>query len=169
MKQVFIDASSAILLHKSALFDTMTAAYALGMVHSVLMEVTHPGRPGCDEFRRCQRLQQLTIVHFDRDDNVDQALSAMGRGERDTIVAGRMRKASFIVLDDRKGARYCRLHAIPYANALLCARLLFLGGIIAPDVYARGFNRLMAVGRYTPAILDFALNATRDSLSQFLP
>jgi hypothetical protein len=169
MKQILIDASSAILLHKTELFGTMTTAYALGMVPSVLMEVTHPERPGCDEFRRYQRLQQLTIVRFDRDDKMDQALSAMGRGERDTIIAGRAHKSSFIVLDDRKGARYCRLHTIPYTNALLCARLLYLGGIIAHDAYTRGFNQLLAIGRYTSAIVDFAMNATCDSVRRFLP
>lgn len=175
MKRILIDASSAILLHKANLFGTMTTVYELGMVPSVLLELTRFEREGAAAFRRYQQLQRLNIVSCaDKDSHKDtnrsdQALAMLGQGERETIVAFQAVKPAFIVLDDRKGAHYCRLHAIPYTNALLCVRVLYLGGVLSAAAYIRGLERLLAIGRYSPVIVEFVLRADRESALSFLP
>lgn len=147
----------------------MTAAYALGMVPSVFAEVTHPGRSGSDEFRRYAQNDRLSVVRFEHTGELSPPLSAMGGGERDTILAGSAGRTVFIILDDRKGARYCRAHAIPYTNALLCAKALNLSGVIEFDRYIGVFNKILSSGRYARPIVEFAEKATVETIRLFLP
>ena len=59
MKCVLIDASSAILLYKVGLFDSVAGAYRLRAAPAVIREITVPNRRGASAFARACEIGAL--------------------------------------------------------------------------------------------------------------
>ena len=77
-------------------------------------------------------------------------------------------KGNFIIIDDGKGGRYCRDNNIPYINALLTVKILFLKRLITETESADAWKWLLANGRYSEKVKVWAENAGEERLSFFL-
>ncbi len=168
MKTAVIDASSAILLFKADLLELMAAAFRLCVVPAVVQEITVAGRYGAAEFKAAAAAGLLEAVAPPRADGLPR-LAALDKGERDTILAFEQGAADFIIMDDRKGALYCRSRRIPYINALLCPGVLGAAGYLDENAQSTAFDRVLRLGRYSRWVTDFARACTLRDLRRFLP
>ncbi|MBI9084158.1 MAG: hypothetical protein JEZ11_11215 [Desulfobacterales bacterium] len=166
-RRVVIDASSAILLFKAGLLDLLTRVYRIVMTPSVLDETTRPGYPGARLVESLRSAGAIVIL-ASKPADVD-GLPTLGRGERDTIGAFLQGAADFVIIDDGKGAGFCRDHAIPYINALLVPRILVLSGQMSPRDGRKHTEAILAVGRYSPQIANYAATCPPEVLDFFLP
>ncbi len=172
MKSILVDSSSAILLYKSGWLDATLKKFHLKTGRSAFRELTIAGYPGADCFqalvagRRLEILPPVTALP----EKKDPALTGMGPGERECILHYRSGAGAFILLDDGRGAAYCRGHGIPYVNALLIPRILALAdpGIDRGTV-GEAMTRIYWLGRYAPWVRDHAHNCSDASLIAFLP
>ena len=174
MKQCLIDSSSAILLYKSGLFQKLTEIYRVVMAASVFGELTVAGYPGARKFAECGATNVVRIqtpaadrlAHGVSDDD----LLALDQGERDTIRCyERAEPDSFIIIDDGRAARYCRLHKIPYINALLFARIAYLTGMLSEKDFHDRYAKLVAIGRYSEEIMTYVQQCSTREIAFFLP
>jgi hypothetical protein len=172
-KKGVLDASSAILLFKANLFHTLLETYRIVMAASVYAELNKPGYPGAETFRKCQdhhRVRIMTAPSGQRlESDLEAGLSALDRGERDTIRCFWAGFGDFIVTDDREAARHCKSHRIPCINALLFPRVLFFSGHLRVDECRRKAAELVRIGRYSATIIDVATHRSRQDLLPFLP
>lgn len=169
MKSVLIDASSAILLFKAELLAPLVALYRVAVVPAVVKEITVAGRSGASLFQQMISTGQLTITPLAEPPTADPALAPLGAGERDTLIAFGRNHTDFVIIDDRKGALWCRSRNVPYINALLCARILFLAGHLSEGDYMCRSRQLLEIGRYSRWVVDFARCCEEGALTVFLP
>jgi hypothetical protein len=168
MKAVLIDASSAILLFKADLLQSMAVAFELCVVPAVFEEITVVGREGAAEFEAALAGGGLKMV-APPGLPAGEALAGLGAGERDTLRAFEQGAAHFVIIDDRKGAIYCRDHRIPYINALLCPNVLRAAGYLSNDACAAAFDHLLLLGRYGRWVVTRARSYSAHELDGFLP
>jgi hypothetical protein len=173
MKSVLIDASSAILLYKAGWLDATLAHYRLQTGQAAARELTVPGYPGAARFRQLTDTRALAIL--DAPPAAAQApggaaLTAMGPGERECIQHFLAGAGDFILMDDGRGAAFCRDHSIPYTSALLIPRILSLAdpGVGGRDL-AAATARIYALGRYAPWVLAYARRCEDADLAPFRP
>lgn len=169
MKVALIDASSAILLHKAKLFDSVAAAYKLMMTPAVYKEVTVVGRDGAAHFQALCQYGRVGLAVKPSGGHRDDGLSGLGAGERETLRAYTRGGADFVILDDRKGVAYCRSMAIPHINALLCPKVLHWSGHLDQSAYTRIFTHLLEQGRYGSHVVEFAMKCSHRRLRDFMP
>ncbi len=172
MKDVLIDASSAILLFKAGLFDKLIRVYRATMAERVYDELTIADYPGAEAFRRARARGALAVRPTD---GVSLCLSAfpeleaLGAGERDTIRQYIDGFGAFILIDDGKGAAFCKEKHIPYLNALLFSRVLRLAGRITEADFRHKHDLILDVGRYSDTVVDYVRKATEEEVAPFLP
>jgi hypothetical protein len=172
MKPVLIDSSSAILLFKSGWLDATLEHFHFRTGQAAFRELTVPGYPGADRFERLAATGGLEILPALGADPAiaDAALSSMGPGERECIQHFLAGSGRFILIDDGRGAAYCRDHRLPYINALLMPRILALAD---PDIgrpaVAKALAQIYSLGRYAPWVLDHARHCGDAGLKPFLP
>ena len=173
MKRGIIDASSAILLFKAGLFDELVGTYQIVLAKSVYQEVSRSGYPGARSFGRYYLNRQYEVCSVNRlkktPPGYAAALSALGKGEKDTIMLFLNGDADFIIIDDGRGAGFCRDHLIPYINSLLVARILLLSRMISEDVFQKKIEMLTRAGRYSQKIIDYALTCPSQEMTLFMP
>jgi hypothetical protein len=173
MKAALIDTSSAILLFKADLFQRLIRTYRIIMTGSVFRELIQDGYPGAAVFREyglSHRLEMkcATPPEVGRDGARLEGI-ALDIGERETIRQYLAGSGSFIIIDDGKGAGFCRDHSIPYINALLFPRILLLIGTLTPEAYRAATRAIIGAGRYAPEVIDYARNCPAEALRFFLP
>ena len=95
--------------------------------------------------------------------------SSLDKGERDTIHSFYAGAGDFIIIDDGKGAAYCRDNHIPYINALLFPRIILLTHSISKAEFDDKVGLITGIGRYSQKIIDYALNCSVDDIELFLP
>lgn len=166
MKTVLIDASSSILLFKSGLFDQLITHYDVIMAQSVFDEITVQGYPGELYFRSLCEKQMIRIPPDPATLNQDLP-SSMGMGEADTLRLLSVYPHAFVIIDDGKGARYCRVRKIPYINALLVPKIIYFSGHMSEHGCRKSMDTLISLGRYSPDILDFAQTCPCQELAFF--
>lgn len=162
MKVVIADSSSIILLQKTALLDIFWGAYSVVIAASVYGELTFSRKKGVAELVELLR----TSV---REPCFDGEEGNMGNGERDTLCLYREGYGDFILVDDKKAAKYCRAKGIPFVNGLLVPRLLFGGKFINGDDYRLYTARLAQQGYYSEKIIRRAAALRNDELEGFFP
>lgn len=171
MKKVLIDASSAILLFKVELFECLLNNYDVIMVDTVYREVSKPGYAGAALFRKLALDHRFTVGRLPgiRPAGRERlpAPTRLDRGERDTISGFAAGMGDFIIIDDGRAARYLRDNNLPFINALLVLRLFCLQGKISANEYSLVTERLLAHGRYSAFIVDYASHCTKDVLRVF--
>ncbi len=170
MKSILIDTSSAILLYKSGWLDVTLAHYHLRTGSAAYRELVVPGYPGADSFQQLTAQGRLDVLPVSADPLADPNLAGLGAGERECIQHFLAGAGRFILMDDGRGAAYCRDHGIPYVNALLMPRILVhaapeIGRLNAPQAMAQIFR----LGRYAPWIWDFARHCRDEVLAPFQP
>ncbi len=172
MKKILIDSSSAILLFKAGLYDNLTRLFDTCIAETVFHELTVDGRDGAEVFRACCMDGRVRVLNKKSEEDPSKAypdFSFLGGGERETIREYILGSGQFIIIDDYKGARFCRDNAIPYINALLTPRVLFFSGDISEEASRSGAEAILRLGRYSRKIIDYAMSRERDDLSFFLP
>lgn len=172
MKRGLIDASSAILLAKAGLFFKIADFYDLRMVCEVYEEVAQEKQPFARLFAIGIGQGRLRVVASPRGPvsavKSHARLKKLHCGERKTICRFFLQKENFIIIDDGKGAAYCRDNGIPYLNALLCPKILYLAGRFGQTRCRRHTRRIIAAGRYAPWVLERAESLDADDLALFL-
>jgi hypothetical protein len=172
MKKALIDASSAIILTKAGLFEKILDLYEVRMARSVFEEITCEQRPGVAAFKAGRRDRHFSVVEA-KDGNsgrtaADPVLAGMHRGERETIQRFHEGAEDFIIIDDGKGAGYCRAHHIPYINALLCPKILYFQGKICEPDFNEAFLHITTIGRYSRVVVEQAAGLSARELTFFL-
>lgn len=168
VKTAVVDASSAILLFKAGLFDRLIRTYAAVFPEAVRSELTAEGYPGATEFRRAfrhRRVAERGVSDF----SLPPEAAALHAGEREAIGLFLSGVGDFLVLDDRRGALACRALSIPFINALLFPRILWLSGRMAESGFRRATARVAAAGRYGEEIRAKARTLGKRDLAVFLP
>jgi len=173
MKRGVIDASSAILLFKAGLFEDLIGAYQIVLAKSVYLEVSRSGYPGARSFGRYCVNRRYEVCSVNRLKKIPPdhaaALSALGNGEKDTIMLFLNGDGDFIIIDDGRGAGFCRDHRIPYINSLLVARILLLSRIISAAVFQKKIEMLTRLGWYSQKIIDYAVTCPSQEMTLFMP
>ncbi|MEH0022201.1 MAG: hypothetical protein V6Z89_21285 [Desulfobacter sp.] len=171
MALVFIDASSAILLYKADLFTQCAREFSMFMAPAVFREVTPQGYPGTEDFHgaRDRGLIRIRQPEPDHGFSAHPEFDRLGAGESETIGLfdryACAREPSFIIIDDGKGAKFCRTHDIPYINALLVPKIFWYSGRMTTDAFKKNTTRLLGLGRYSKQIIQQAGELTRTDLS----
>jgi len=172
-KSILIDASSAILLYKSGIFNQLFTIYHVLMAGSVYEEITLRGYPGAEVFEACARDNKCRVLKKEDYTKKGAWLQlenlSLGRGEKDTISLYLEGVGDFIIIDDGKAAGYCKKQQIPYMNALLFARILYLCRSITEKEFQIQTEKIVRLGRYTHPIIQYAAKCPRDKLDCFLP
>jgi len=165
-KEILVDASSALLLYRAGIFDKMAESFSVVMPKKVSHELIRCGREGAEDFNIYCRLGTCTIAEAPAFPGGNIRL---GGGERELVLLYLSGRGVCIVLDDRKGAAYCRRHDIPYINALLVPKVLMHAGIITEACCEERMRLLISIGRYAGWVVDYARNAAREDIKLFLP
>jgi hypothetical protein len=173
-RKVLVDASSAILLFKAGLFEFLVETYAVQMATSVYTEVTCEGYAGAESFilyRNRLKIRVISLNSFPGDvQGVTTDLpSHLGAGERDTIMLFDKGAGAFIIIDDGRGAAWCRDHRIPYINALLFPLILQSVDILSKETCRVFMSRIIGIGRYSASIIAFARSCEPHHLEFFFP
>lgn len=171
MKKAFLDASSAILLFKANLVEQLFETYHVFITKSVYEELTREDYPGAKSFKEYKKNGSLTICTTicTRLESGYSNISFLDQGEKDTILFYINNPEDFIITDDGQAARYCHDNGIPFINALLFPRILFLTSTLSANTYNRKSQKIIAIGRYSHQIIDFAQNCSLHDLTPFLP
>ena len=168
-KTCIIDSSSAILLHKSGLLESLFFYYCTTCPSSVVEEITrNPEYPGAGAVEKYITGGLLLPYPSDSSDFPDHQKS-LGRGERDCISLFCRIRADFIICDDKKACIFCKRKKIPFINALLFPRILFLSHCFSDKQMREHQKELISQGRYSLKIIEFAEKASEDDLNFFLP
>lgn len=169
---VYIDASSAILLFKTGLFRQLADCYKPVMTPSVLDEVTVFGQPGALYFQSLARQGIIRVETPGQDGGSPKQPPGMhptlGKGEQDTLQLFTERSSGFIIIDDGKGAKLCRISGFPYINALLVPRLLWFAERMTEAEAAMAMQQLCSMGRYSDDVKTKAFRLSRTDLAWFL-
>jgi len=160
-----MDASSAILLYKTDLFLPCTRAFSLVMAKEVFREVTVNGYPGARFFRT---LKARIKIQAPKNNEV-MNIGKMDRGEQETLALFTDREASFIIMDDGKGAKYCYARKIPFINALLVPKIFWYSGRMDKETYMEKTEHLIKLGRYSSNIINKAEALSQKDLARFIP
>ena len=168
-KKCLLDASSAILLYKGGLLNDLVKMYRVIVAKAVFDELAIPGYSGANDVIDLAENNSIIVVNNSLRINEDSGLSLLGKGERETIARCKEGGGDFVVVDDKKAARYCRDQSIPYINALLFVRILFYSNKFTHDQYINHMEKLINIGRYSPHVIDFAYNCESSDIDYFLP
>lgn len=173
MKSVIIDTSSAILLYKSKLISHLIDQYRTLITPSVQYELTQDGYPGSIEFRRLCEKKHIHVLPEQCPINTHQSsspeLPVLNPGEKDTIRQQIHGAADFIIIDDGRAVKYCRKAALPFINALLFPRILFLAKVISESDFHQKWDQILQHGRYSDHIISMALDLSPQAIQPFLP
>lgn len=171
-KQALIDSSSMILLFKSGLLRKIIEYYNIIMTESVFAELTQNDHTGSKEIRQFVEERQIHILSKTSiQDTVEMgnvSVMHLVRGEQDSIIAYLHGIGDFIILDDGKGAGYCKKHEIPYINALLIPRILQIANSISNAEFKKTTQTIIGCGRYSEKIIEFARTCPDEKLDFFV-
>lgn len=150
MKTVLTDASSAILLFRAGLFPALISFFRIMVAESVYAELTVRGYPGAETFCKAGADGHLIVlpagtVSAIRHPELFMPSQSVRKGEGDTIRLWLSGEGDFILMNDCKGAAFCRNHGIPYSSAILFPRILALSGHLTPDESAEKPNSLSSM------------------------
>jgi predicted nucleic acid-binding protein len=167
MKTVILDSSSAILLFRCNIINTLLKYYHLLIPYAVFTELTVPGYAGSDVFiELCS--SGFIKVYKPVKNNPDEPGKSLHIGEREVISLFLEGRGDFVIIDDGKGGAFCRDNNIPYINALLAVKILNLKQLINGQEYFDAWGWLTENGRYSEKIIEWAENADEKRLEFFL-
>jgi hypothetical protein len=159
VKTVLVDSSSAILLYKAELFQKLTEIYGVMLAEAVWDELACDGYPGAEEFKE----SDVMLFRVFTDD------TPFGKGEAATIAGYLQGFGDFVLIDDGAAAKYCKEKGIPFINALLLPKILYLSGIVDGTEYRKMAEHLTSLGRYSRKVIEYAACCGRSELEFFFP
>jgi hypothetical protein len=171
-KNALIDSSSAILLYKSSLLENTINYYNIIMTASVFHELTCNAQAGSKDVMLYRQNRMIHVSSDSGGKNIlgvgSRSIETLGSGERDTILLYLQGCGELIILDDGKGAGFCKKNNIPYINALLVPRILRIVGILSGDEYETMTMRIIDCGRYSEKIIEYARTCSDEKLARFV-
>ncbi|MEA3548512.1 MAG: hypothetical protein U9R66_12705 [Thermodesulfobacteriota bacterium] len=170
MKTCLIDSSSAILLYKSGLIQTLISTFDVRVGTVVYKELTCSGYPGCEHFKKIFKGKQLELRKKKDGEYCPYFMitAALDPGERQTLLLFQD-MADFIIVDDGSAVRCCRKLGIPHINALLMPRIFCMEGKISREACRQKMRQLTEIGRYSPYVIDYAWRCVASRLIFFCP
>jgi hypothetical protein len=167
MRSVIIDSSSFILMYKSNAVIPLLKFCSAVIPEPVFDELTVPGYEGSEFFRDLCSMGGITVCKSEPMNN--QVLpGTLHAGERGVISLFYEGKGDYIIIDDRKGGAFCRDKNIPYINALIAVKILFLRQLVTEEEYVSAWTWLVNNGRYSGKIIQRAENADEVKLAWFM-
>lgn len=168
MKTVLLDASSAIILYKAGLLNSLVNTYNIVLSRSVYKEISIGTYPGSKDFKSYVSSHKIQVR--ERLDKLEKLeLSGLDAGEYDTIQLFLSGIGEFVITDDGPAARYCKKANIPFINALLFPVVLRFSMLRDEYFCSRGMERIMRAGRYSEKIITFAQGCRRKDIEFALP
>jgi predicted nucleic acid-binding protein len=167
MRRVIIDSSSFILMYKSGVINPLLKFCNAVIPETVFHELTVPGYEGSEFFRDLCSTGRIIICKPDPAKN-QVVPGTLHPGERGVISLFYEGKADYIIIDDRKGGAFCRDSNIPYINALLAVKILFLKQLVTEKEFVSAWAWLVNNGRYSGKIILWAENADVVQLACFM-
>lgn len=167
MRNVIIDSSSAILLYKCGLIPSLLKQCVPVISGTVFAELTVTGYDGADFFTELCGSGKIKVFTPDAEGS-GRFSGSIHAGEREVIALYYEGKGEYVIIDDGRGSAYCRDNNIPYINALLAVKVLFLKNYITETEFAAGWEWLLANGRYSAKVRAWAEEATRERFGFFL-
>jgi len=146
--------------------------YDVLTTESVFGELTAGNYPGAGLFRSSRDRGEFSVLPARNPSlklSPDDARAIPSGGEKDLILRFIGGTGDFIMIDDGKGAAYCRDRAIPYINALLFPRIMHISRHMSRSEYLEYMGRVIRFGRYSAWVIDYAYHCTSDDLTFFLP
>lgn len=174
MHIVYIDASSAILLYKTGLFDLCAHYFSMIMETCVYKEVQVPDHPGANFFLSMVQKNRVKVCISNPDGLIEINLPEnLDLGERQTIALYCQNacpdQRSFIIIDDAKGAKFCLKRKLPFINALLVPKILWFAGILNKNDYINKTALVIEKGRYSRTVIEKAKALSSLDLAIFIP
>ncbi|MCG8530471.1 MAG: hypothetical protein MI749_07400 [Desulfovibrionales bacterium] len=164
-KTIYMDTSSAILLFHAKLLDPLSKGYRLIIPPSVFKEATKKAYPGATYFKNWKEIDIIPP----RDEIMSGDLLGMGAGERDCIrLLMESGHEAFLLVDDKKAAKFCRSQGLPFINALLVPKIFYYNGMLSLEMAREKEDELAHLGRYSRFVLDTAKTLNRADLIFFL-
>lgn len=167
-KRLLIDSSSLILLHKCGVIPGLLDFCIPVIPETVFAELTVKGHDGADLFRQLC-MEGKIVISIPGKNKVLNLSRSLGKGETDVILLYHEGQGDYIIIDDGKGGSYCRNNGIPYINALLAVKIIFMKKLITEDVFSCAWNWLVKYGRYSKDIVIRAENAAGELIERFMP
>ncbi len=173
VKTVLADASSLILLFRAELFPALISFFRIVTAESVYGEITVRGYPGAEVFETACAQGQILVRSAEsvcavRCPELLMPSQAVKKGEGDTIRLWLAGEGDFVLMDDYRGAAFCRDHGIPYISAILFPRILRLSGNFSRDECVQKTEQIIRNGRYSKKIIAYARNCPDGELFSFL-
>ncbi len=171
-KKCILDSSSAILLFKAGIIDYLLSEYSVACPESVYSEITRNREyPGARSFINFTNNGLISVRSINNNYHLlpDKKIGNLGKGESDCIRLYYQEDGDFIILDDKRGGNYCRKANIPFINALLVPRILFLSKLFSDNEYEARFNNIISEGRYSHDIKNYASKVDSKELAFFMP
>jgi predicted nucleic acid-binding protein len=171
-KKALIDSSSAILLFKTSLLEQTIIHYNIILTQSVFEELTRSNLAGSSDVKRYCEGGVITVLPK-MDVKITESagkgsFESLGRGEHDTIQMFLRGCGDLIIMDDGRGANACKRYCIPYINALLVPRVLYLSGNISDNECKEFISKIIECGRYSEKIINYARTCPDESLIRFM-
>lgn len=167
MKNVILDSSSAILIYKCDVFTPLLDYCSPVIPEKVFSELTISGYDGADYFTDLCRSGMIKVLK--QQTEIDGAITGkIHPGELGVLALYHDGEGDFIIIDDGKGGAYCRNNNIPYINALLTVKILFLNKIISEPEYIKAQKWLLENGRYSEEVIRWAESADQNQLDFFM-
>jgi len=166
VKSAVIDTSSAILLLKADLLEKLIARYQILIPQTVYNELTKENQFGSNKF---SSLFKKNVLHLKNEYKEKKVEFPLHGGEKDTVLLYLQGKCDFIIIDDRKGIRFCKQNSIPFINALIVPKILYFIGDIDHKQYCTKTNLITQIGRYSYRVLDLAQKINQKDLEIFFP
>lgn len=167
MRNIIIDSSSAILLFKCGMISPLLKYCAPAVPETVFSELTVAGYDGADLFTELRDTGMLKVYRPERRSENSKS-GALHAGEYHAISLFFEGRGDFIIMDDGRGGAFCRDNGIPYINALLTVKILFLKNIITESGFTTAWNWLLTNGRYSEKVKERAESAGSGELGFFL-
>ncbi len=167
------DTSSLILLERVVILQDLVVHYNVFIAGHVYSELVSNDNSNTQKFNQFKDNNSLTVHSVDSLNDIDEPPLSLHKGEQETIALFYHCKNNygtnvFIVIDDKKGAQYCKRNDIPFINALLVPKILFYKNVISEFKYMETFRALKHIGRYSDHILSSADSFTEQELSFFM-
>lgn len=165
MRKIIADSSSLILLYKCGAAGILLDNCICIVPESVRDELIAAEHAGASLFSKCFTEGRIKVLEAQE----NSAFSTkMGSGERGVFSLYKAGCGDYVVIDDRKGASYCRREGIPYINALLAVKIFFYADLISGRELEKMSSWLKINGRYSDAVIEWAEGADADILREFL-
>lgn len=123
MKNVLLDSSSLILLFHTGLIEKLAGHFSLYITREVELEITKKVKPGAARFQDHIHQGVLNVLHAPQ---IRLQNKRLGIGEASILSAWNSGSADFVILDDRQAILHAKENDIPFINALLVPKILFV-------------------------------------------